>query len=107
HGYGEEFVYPKTRAVELAKIYNEPVPAMAVETGSNVKELESVPLIAEEPSGQEVEVAEVFDVTPPTTAQLTQPMLPKTASTLPLIGLMGLLLLSTGAVLWGFSKRVS
>ena len=107
HGYGEEFVYPKRRAVELAKISNEPVPAMAIETASNVKELESVPLKAEEPSGQEVEVAEVFDVTPPTTAQLTQPMLPKTASTLPLTGLMGLLLLSTGAVLWRLSKRLS
>jgi hypothetical protein len=107
HAYGEEFVYPKNRAVELAKISNEPVPAMAVEAQPTVKELEAVPLKAEEPSGKEVEVAEVFDVTPPTTAQLTQPLLPKTASTLPLIGLAGLLLLSTGTVLWAFSKRVS
>lgn len=101
HAYGEEFVYPKTRAVELAKTFNEPVPAMAAEVQPVAKELEDVPLKAEEPSGTEVEVAEAFLTMPP----IPQSTLPKTGSMLPLIGLMGFLLLSAGTVLRIFSNR--
>lgn len=109
--FGHEFVYPKNRAVELAEVSHEPVPAMPAELAPNitkpvtsaaepaVKEMEKAPLKAEEPSGGETEIAEVFETTPPASE------LPKTASTLPLIGLSGLLLIMTGTVLWRFSKR--
>jgi len=109
--FGHEFVYPKNRAVELAEASHEPVPAMPAElapdittpvtsrTAPTVQALERAPLKAEEPSGGETEIAEVFVTTPPGSE------LPKTASMLPLIGLSGLLLVIAGTVLWGFSRR--
>jgi len=104
HANGAEFVYPKKRALELAKAENEPVPSMPTEVAS-VQELEKVPLKAEEPSGAEVEVAEAFDTTPRNIAQLRE--LPKTASELPLMGLMGLLLVAAGTGLWAITKRTT
>jgi hypothetical protein len=102
--FGHEFVYPKNRAVELAKASNEPVPAFTSPSEPAVQEMEKAPLKAEEPSGKETEIAEAF-VTTPHASETIQTPLPKTASTLPLIGLSGLLLIMTGAALWGFSKR--
>jgi len=107
--FGQEFVYPKHRAVELAKAANEPVPAMPAELAPNpsVQELEKAPLKAEQPSGEETEIAQAFPTTPPAGAQPIKEPLPKTASMLPLIGLSGLLLVSTGAMFWLFSKRAA
>lgn len=104
--YGHAFVYPKTEAVALAKANNEPVPATPAEVPANttkpattmaepeVVALKTAPLKAEEPTEEEVEVAEVF------TADAALPdALPKTASPLPLIGLVALLSLATAATL--------
>jgi hypothetical protein len=112
--YGNEFVYPKTRAVTLANVNHTPVPSMPADlmedtTKANVKmngpeitALMVAPLKAEEPDGEEVEVADAFAVTdtqaPGATAGLPA-RLPSTASSLPLIGILGLLSLSTAAVL--------
>ena len=109
--FGQEFVYPKKRAVELAETSHEAVPAMPEEMSSvvtepvttaaepAVKEMEEAPLKAELPTGGETEIAEAFETTPPSAE------LPETASNLPLIGLSGLLLVTAGAMLWGFAKR--
>jgi hypothetical protein len=98
---GQEFVYPKARALEIAKAAQEPVLAMPSELareitapvttkeGPSVKALEQAPVKAVEPSGQEVEIAEVI---PPKA-------LPKTASLLPVLGLVGLLSLGIGFAL--------
>ncbi|MGH9678555.1 MAG: LPXTG cell wall anchor domain-containing protein, partial [Candidatus Acidiferrales bacterium] len=107
HSNGVEFVYPKQRAVELAEASNEPVTSMPEEMGAEVTQppqqaFENAPIKVEEPGGKEVEVAEAF---PPASTRLTE--LPKTASDLPLIGLVGLLLASSGTILWAFSKRTS
>ena len=104
NGFGQEFVYPKNRAVELAKVSNEPVPSMPTEltpdiTKPAVKELEKAPVTAEEPSGQEVEVAQAFETTPPPAE------LPKTGSSVPLIGLLGLFFVSSAAVLRRAAKN--
>lgn len=115
--FGHEFVYPKERAIELAEASNEPVPAMPAElvpdittpvtspTEPAVKEMERAPVKAEEPSGGEVEIAQAFTTTPPPAAQAAPAALPKTASQLPLAGLMGMLLVAAGSVLWAISKR--
>jgi hypothetical protein len=93
--WGEEFVYPKFAATENA------MPA-APEV---IAELEATPLTAVEPTGAEVQTAEV--VTPPTPAQLNAvEELPKTASPLPFIGLMGLLALGAGITLRFAEVRV-
>jgi hypothetical protein len=86
--FGQEFVYPKARATEIAQNANEPVLAVRDEVPAPV--LEQTPVKAVEPSGEEVEIAEVVDtvVVPPT--------LPSTGSPLPLLGLLGLLAASAG-----------
>src|SRR5579859_6155067 len=103
--WGEEFVYPKAKAIELAKATNTPVlftPAeIPVEVAEPVKsvdepvvvELKRAPIMAIKPTGEEVQLAEV--VTPPP-AEIAE-TLPSTASSIPLLALVGLLALS-GAV---------
>ena len=64
HEWGDEFVYPKSRAVELAKIVNEPVLATPVELPAPVETLATAPIIAVKPTGEEVAVAEVVQAPP-------------------------------------------
>jgi hypothetical protein len=105
--YGHEFVYPKAKAVQLAKANNTPVPSMPSELVDNttkpvttmqephVVELKQAPLKAQQPTEEEVEIAEVF------VAQV-EPLpesLPTTASSLPLIGLLGVFSLASGGLL--------
>ncbi len=95
HAFGIEFVYPKEEAVQLAKAENEPVPAeLELPTPSTMK---TVPLIAVTPQGQEESVAEAF---PPAEQKEVAKELPRTASQLPLIGLLGIMF-----VLFGFGLR--
>ena len=104
--WGEEFVYPKAKAIELAKATNEVVlftPAeIAPEVATPIKsadepvvvELKRAPIMAIKPTGEEVEVAQV--VTPPPAAEMAETQvatLPRTASPVALIGLLGLLAL--------------
>ncbi len=107
--WGDEFVYPKSRAVELAKIVKEPVLATPVELPAPVETLKTAPIIAVKPTGEEVEVTEVIQTPPAEVAAVETPApeatLPQTASPLPLVGLIGLLSLGAGFALWGFSKR--
>jgi hypothetical protein len=108
HNWGEEFVYPKLRAVELAKINNQPVLATPIELPAPVETLKTAPVIAVKPTGEEVEVSEVVEP-PPATEPVevaAAETLPKTASPLPLVGLIGLLSLGTGYALTVISKRV-
>jgi hypothetical protein len=108
HNWGEEFVYPKTRALELAKINNQPVLATPIELPAPIETLKSAPVVAVKPTGEEVEVSEVVDP-PPATEPVevaAAETLPKTASLLPLVGLIGLLSLGTGYALTVISKRV-
>jgi len=105
HNWGEEFVYPKTRALELAKIVNEPVLATPIELPAPVETLKTAPIIAVKPTGEEVAVTEVVE-TPPVEVAAAQ-SLPKTASALPLVGLIGLLSLGVGVALSIITKQAS
>ena len=116
--WGEEFVYPKAKAIELAKTTNTPVlfmPAeIPVEVAAPIKsaeepvvvELKQAPVMAVKPTGEEVQLAEV--VTPPreVAATVAQQTLPKTASPFPLIGLFGLLALGGAFTLRAVASRV-
>ena len=103
---GHEFVYPKARAVELAKVTNEPVPSMPTEltptitAEAPVAALEKAPLKAEEPGGEELPITRAFTSTPEAAT------LPQTASSLPLVGLIGLLSLTAAFVLFLVTKRI-
>jgi hypothetical protein len=117
--WGEEFVYPKIRALELAKIVNEPVLATPIELPAPVEALKTAPVIAVKPTGEEVAVTEVVQA-PPTVVAAAEPapaapaptepaaaVLPQTASHLPFVGLVGLLSLGACFGLWFFSKRLA
>jgi hypothetical protein len=95
---GEEFVYPKAKALELAKVVNEPVVAMPVEVAS-VEELKTAPLIAVKPTGEEIPVAEVVQTAPVEDAKLEEKTLPATASYTPLLACIGLLSLGAAGLL--------
>jgi hypothetical protein len=103
---------PKMRAVELAKETRQPViyipdevapEIVAPVTAANeppVIALEEALLAAVEPTGEEVAVTEVAVPPPVQTASL-----PKTASDLPLLALIGLLSLGVAFSLRGLGVR--
>src|SRR5579871_4943532 len=80
--WGEEFVYPKAKAIEIAKTTNTPVLFAAVDIPAEVAEpiksvdepvvmqLRRAPIMAIKPTGEEVQLAEV--VTPPPALAETQ-----------------------------------
>jgi LPXTG-motif cell wall-anchored protein len=112
--WGQEFVYEKPRAIELAKETNEDVLSTPVALdAASVDVLKTAPVEAVAPSGETVDTAVVVQAPPAETvavAQASTPApepasLPKTASDLPLIGLAGLLMLGGGFALFGASKQ--
>jgi hypothetical protein len=102
--YGHQFVYPKPKAVALAKANNTPVPSMPAELTANTTQpapsvkaaqvvaMSEAPLKAQKPNEEEVEITEVFLAPDPAQLPAT---LPTTGSSIPLIGLIGLLTLAT------------
>ena len=97
--WGQEFVYPKVRATELAKITNEPILETPTEIAkAPVETLKTAPVEAVEPSGEVVEQAKVVEPPPVEQAKAAPPALPQTASPLPLLGFLGLLTLVVGLV---------
>lgn len=117
YAWGQEFVYPKNRAIELAKIVNEPVLEMPIETTEDVpvETLKTVPVAAIQPTGEEVPVTAVVQTppaaAPPAAAAAAPPatevaeVLPHTASSLPLFASIGLLSLFAGFTLLILTKR--
>jgi hypothetical protein len=112
--WGEEFVYPKARAIELAKANNTAVLYTEAEIPAEVAEpiktadepvvaqLKAAPVMAVQPTGETVEAAQVVSPEPVLMAKA----LPKTASAFPLIALLGLLSLG-GAWFLGLAQKRS
>lgn len=125
--FGQEFVYPKSRAVELAKQTNSPIYAKPSEMESEItkpaKVLNEEPEMASKqsqdtavkPAEKEVEIAQAVEPPPVKTTPTPQEepaatpermeRLPQTASQLPFWGLIGLLSLGAGLALMWVSKR--
>ncbi len=114
--WGEEFVYPKSKAIEIAQSAKTVVLATPAEIPQEVSEpiktvdepvvaqLRQAPLTAIRPTGDEVQIAEV--VTPPPAAELVAgAKLPATASALPLLALLGFLALGGAFALRAVEKR--
>jgi hypothetical protein len=131
---GQEFVYPKNRAVQLAKDSNQSVPSMPqnltpsitqpakTSDDASVTAMKNSEVKSEEPNGGEVEIATAFITVQPvvreagvntihninTDAEETSARaLPRTASSLPALGLLGTGLIMSGLLLWGISKRTA
>jgi hypothetical protein len=131
--YGQEFVYPKPRAVALAKVVKQPVLSMPANLESSTKvvvksakeaaavALKKAPVKAQQPTGEEVEITGIVQTPPPLVAQNTPPParptpapapakpaeLPSTASDLPLLGLAGCTLLGAGFLIRLAGKKLS
>jgi len=92
--FGQEFVYPKPRAIQLAFEVKEPIPALQAETN----DLNTAQIVAVTPEEKEVPVTEAIQTTVPVAEAATPAPapavetaeLPKTASAVPLIALLGL-----------------
>jgi LPXTG-motif cell wall-anchored protein len=120
--WGEEFVYPKARAIVLAKETHTavlfapdevtPEVTVAVKTPEEpvVVELEKAPVKAIQPTGEEVEIAQVVTA-PPATTEVAQAepapaaALPATGSSMPLVALFGMLALAGGLAMSLLQKR--
>jgi len=120
---GQEFVYSKRRAMELAKASDTVVPAVAVDNMASVGDLKTAPIVAVTPEQKETAVTAAIQTTPLDHAAtdsssmagmtgsssmadasgVTQ--LPKTASTLPLTVLLGLGAIGIAFGLMLFGKR--
>lgn len=104
--YGQEFVYPKSEALALAKANQTPVLAMPAEEVADITAppekaaagLKQAPVVAIEPSGEEVPATTVVAAAPAAAA------MPKTAGDLPLLLALGLLLLGLGLSLLAYAK---
>jgi hypothetical protein len=116
--WGDEFVYPKAKAIELAKATNTPVLYTAVDIPLEVTEpiksadapvvveLKQAPIMAIKPTGEEVQLAEVVTLPPLETEVAMAAELPATASTLPLIFLFGLIALCAALAIRGVASRL-
>jgi hypothetical protein len=110
---GDEFVYERPRAIQLAKETNEVILSTPVALASApVEALNTAPIEAVAPSGETVDTAQVVVPPPaPTVVAAAAPApvevasLPATASNLGLIGLCGMLFLGTGLLLSHLLKR--
>jgi len=112
--FGQEFVYPKARAAEIAQEVKAPVLAAEVTPTETPEELIEEPLVAITPEQTEVEVAINAKPAEPTWEPLVTPTpptlpveLPKTASPIPIIGLAGLASLGLSAVVRKLRKGMS
>jgi hypothetical protein len=119
--WGEEFVYPKARAVVLATAEKTPVLFMTAdiptETAEPVKSadapvvvaMKQASIMAVQPTGEEVQLATVVTA-PPTQPTMDMPMdkpanLPATASSLPLIAMLGLMAFAGAFATGAWVKR--
>jgi hypothetical protein len=117
--WGEEFVYPKAKAVQLAKVTKVPVLALQADVPVEVAKpeepqivavLQQAPVIAVRPTGEVVDIAQVIQSEPPADAAaapatlVAENKLPETGSSLPLIALCGLLALGSAFAIRGVSK---
>ncbi len=106
--FGQEFVYPKARAIQLAQASHEIVPAETVEPTEST--LKTVPLVAITPEKKEEPVTEAIQVLPlhhPETLAPAAKELPKTGSSIPLIGLLGVASIGLALVLKMLAKQLS
>jgi LPXTG cell wall anchor motif len=119
--WGEEFVYPKARAIELAKTTKTPILFMEAEIPVEVvqpivtadapvvMQMKQAPVKAYQPTGEQVDLTAVVTLPPPMelrpdVAPMTE--LPHTSSDMPLMALFGLLALGGALSLRMVQKRV-
>jgi hypothetical protein len=121
--FGQEFVYHKQTAVQIATFDKAPVPAIEVDTKAE-EDLKTAPLVVVDEGGKTSEMAMTKPVqapepeavqtaaaaptvAAPTAAVEPEQTLPHTASGMPLLGLIGILSLAAFAALRIRSRHIS
>jgi hypothetical protein len=115
--FGQEFVYPKERAIQLAQTNKSDVPSVGAGTLDD-SSIQTTPIAAVTPEQKEVEVTSAFQTTastepvatpaPVQTASAAETNeLPQTASSLPLIALLGSLAIGLALALKLMPKSAS
>ena len=119
--FGQEFAYPKQKAAVIAAFVKTPVPAIVAETTA-VEELKTVPVVAVDETGTTTAIVAAEPTPAPAPVVTLQPApnaerlaetetpapaaMPHTASSMPLLGLIGLASLVIFAALgFGSSRR--
>jgi len=116
--FGQEFAYHKRTAAQIAAYAKARVPAIEVETAA-AEDLKTAPLVAVDETGKATELAQTTPPQPavvlesvqtadrqePAAVEAAHPALPHTASSLPLLGLTGLVSLALFAALGFHSRR--
>lgn len=102
--FGQEFVYPKVRAAEIAETTRELVLSADVKPAEKPRELVKEPVVAVTPEKKEVEIAQEVQPAPLVAQAAPAPApapaeLPKTASPAPAVLLFGLIALSVAGAL--------
>lgn len=111
--FGQEFVYPRKRAVELAASANVPVLTGAVTPSEKPEELVKEPVVAVTPENKEVPAPSVTEALPliaqatPAPTPAAPAELPKTGSPLPVVVFIGFGLLGGGVILRMISRRIA
>jgi LPXTG-motif cell wall-anchored protein len=114
--FGQRFVYPKVKAAEIAAATNQPVPSHAPEVIEKTKFV-AVPVYIQTPAKQEV----AYDASAFAKKDATdtagddgeavkapaEKALPKTGSSLPFVGMMGMLLVAAGLMFRRASSQLS
>jgi hypothetical protein len=110
--WGEQFVYERPRAIQLAAEANEPVLSTPIElTAAPVEVLKTAPIEAVNPNGETVDTALVVEPPPApvsvpvAAAPVLVASLPKTAGNLGLVGLVGMMMLGAGFLVSGLLKK--
>jgi len=119
--FGQEFVYPKVEATQLSQANGVTVPALSDEDSSKINNSQNTTMPAAQPASgpQNNTASEPVAQEPATTQdqsqaptsgtmpnqQPTNKQLPKTASDLPLVGLIGLMSLAGAITLRRLSRR--
>ena len=105
---GEEFIYPKHRAIELARVAKVVVPAH--EEVADEKALITAPIVAVTPEEKEVPITAAIQTTPvpvATVARNEPAQLPHTASSLPTLVVFGFASLVLAFGLMAYGRRSS
>lgn len=121
--YGQRFVYPKVKATQIAAAVNQPVPSHEVQVIERTKYVE-IPVYIETPAKQEtaytaatfdkvdatdsagVDGESVKETPEPAPAEASRAELPKTASPLPFMGLLGVMMLAASFLLRRISMQL-
>jgi hypothetical protein len=113
--WGDQFVYSRPKAIQLAAETNENVLSTpAVQASAPAEDMKTSSVEAVNPMGETIDTGQVVEAPPTEMAAVTQApepvpavatSLPSTASNLPLIGLVGLLMLGGGFLISDLLKH--